>query len=55
MKTRIAFILCALGASVPFLAKAQGTVNDLETELRGRITVEGDWKISKGLHLYMEA
>ena len=55
MKTRIAFIFCALCALVPSLAKAQGTVNDLETELRGRITVEGDWKISKGLHLSLEA
>lgn len=55
MKTRITFIFCALCAFVPSLAKAQGTVNDLETELRGRITVEGDWKISKGLHLSLEA
>ena len=45
-------VLCAM---VPFAAKAQGEVSDLESEFRGRISVEGDKKISKGIHLTAEA
>jgi len=55
MKTRITFILSALCALLPVLAKAQGTVNDLENDVRGRLTLETDYKLAKGLHLGVEA
>ena len=55
MKTRIVFIFSVLCAVFPVLSNAQGTVGDLKSEFRGRIGVEADHKLSKGLHLGLEA
>lgn len=54
MKIRT-LILSILVASVPFLAKAQGTTNDLETDLGARISAGVDKKLAKGVHLSLDA
>ncbi|MCR4570635.1 MAG: DUF2490 domain-containing protein [Bacteroidales bacterium] len=55
MKTRILILISSLCALLPFVSRAQGTVNDLETDFRGRVTLEADYKLSKGFHLNAEA
>lgn len=46
---RFILLIAALGAFLN--AAAQGTENDLLTDLRTRTSVELDWKLAKGLHL----
>jgi len=53
MKKGIA-ILCMLFVAAPFLASAQGTTNDLETDFGGRMSVTFDKKIKKGVHLKLD-
>lgn len=55
MKTRNILITCLLSALVPALASAQGTVVDEGTETGGRVSVELDKKLAKGLHLTLDA
>ncbi len=47
-------LLTALCAAFPFLASAQGTDNELESALRGRLSVGVDKKIVKGLHVNLD-
>ena len=51
---RLMTIMTLLAALLPVNIRAQGSVNDLETDLRGRIGVEADYKIKKGMHLNIE-
>lgn len=55
MKYRITFIISALFFLLPGTSRAQGTVSDLESDFRGRLSVEADHKLAKGLHLGLEA
>ena len=49
MKKRLlyTFVICA---TIPSVARAQGTDNDLESELGARVSVTADKKISQGFH-----
>lgn len=42
--------IIAMAVSAPMPALAQGTLEDLETDVRARVSAEVDKKISKGLH-----
>lgn len=46
-------VLILLGAvlALSLAARAQGTANDLESDLRSRTSIDLDWKLAKGLHL----
>ena len=55
MKTRHILITCLLSVLAPALASAQGTVVDEGTETGGRVSVELDKKLAKGLHLTLDA
>ena len=54
MKTRMIILLCAACAAFPSLASAQGTVEDEGTDFGGRVSVEVDKKLAKGLHLSVD-
>ena len=51
MKKSISLLIIAL---IPVLGFAQGTVNDLETDLGARINVSLNKKIAKGFHVVAE-
>lgn len=44
------FLVCILCAAIPYLSRAQGTDNDLETDFGARLSASADKKIVKGLH-----
>ncbi len=54
MRTYRLICCIALAAASPSLAKAQGTANDLETDLGARLSISADKKIAKGLHLTLD-
>ena len=51
MKTRLTILVCALCAAFPSLTHAQATESGLEQDFGGRVSVELDKKLSKGLHV----
>ena len=54
MKRRRLLLICMLGLVASGLARAQGTVNALENDFGGRISITADKKIVKGVHLFAE-
>ena len=54
MKHKKLLLICALALSSAGLARAQGTVNALENDFGGRISITADKKIVKGVHLFAE-
>lgn len=48
------FLICALALTSAGLARAQGTVNAMDHDFGGRISVTLDKKIVKGVHLFAE-
>ena len=51
MKSYKVFIVSVSVALIPLCARAQGTVNPLETDFGARLSVSVDKKLVKGLHL----
>ncbi len=54
MKPNRFLLICALVFSSTGLASAQGTVNAMDNDFGGRISVTADKKIVKGVHLFAE-
>lgn len=50
---KVVLLVMLLTALCPLL-RAQGTDNDLETDYRGRLSVELDMKVFKGFHVFTE-
>lgn len=48
-------IMLAALSLLPFWGRAQGTESDLESDFRGRFSLEGEHKIAKGLRVGVEA
>lgn len=53
MRKRIS-ILCVLLTATPLLSLAQGTDNDMESEMGARVSLSADKRISKGFHWTIE-
>lgn len=54
MRHRRLLIICLLGLAASGLARAQGTVNALENDFGGRISITADKKIVRGVHFFVE-
>lgn len=55
MKRKRLVLICALAFSSAGIALAQGTVNEMDNDLGGRVSVTLDKKIVKGVHLSADA
>lgn len=55
MKARYLYICAICLLATPLAGMAQGTANDIETEYGGRLSLQFDYKLKKGLHLTADA